>query len=249
VLRVGGSSRELAIPTGYFGGVGISVIDIDAADRRKEILIQRRGESEEDPWYEFTVAIYDGGLHVQELWHSGGYNSGEVVLDGRGTLTLYYDECPDSTMVEYRLRGAGLVESGRKTVRTHDPDRCAACPHVYALEGDAFVYRGEILRNLSSPELETKQALRLSRAAIGGERVVTIELREEKDETTFLEEIYLEIDGVAIEPRECAAGGGFCRSDGSYHVIERGDSLRLTFAVDAASGTPRLVAVGYYVPR
>jgi hypothetical protein len=77
-----------------------------------------------------------------------------------------------------------------------------------------------------------------------------VELREEKDETTFLDEVHLESDGAAWAPLECAAKAAFCAADGTHHEMHRGDTLRLTFAVSAAqtSAPLRLSASGYYLP-
>jgi hypothetical protein len=249
LLAIGEASQEIGIKAGYFGGIGIVIIDLDTSDGRKELLITQRGESEEDPWYEFSVALYDGSrVHYQELWHSGGYNSGKAAGDGKGTLTLYYDECPDSFAVQYRLQGTQLVEVDRKTVRTSNPDQCAACPHVYLLDGGAAVLQGEILRNLNRAAREGKQSLLLdSDAPATG--VVTIELREEKDEVTYLDEIYLDAGGAMVPPRECTGSQAFCATDGVYHLLRRGDTLRLTFPVDAGAAAPlRLFAAGYYLP-
>lgn len=125
VLSTPGAALDLNVPAGYFGGIGLSVIDIDASDGRKELLLVQRGDNDEDPWFEFTILLYDGQWTPVPLWHAGGYNSGTLSVDGQGIVTLLYDECPDTFLVEYRLQNGRLVEVNRKTARTRNPDSCA----------------------------------------------------------------------------------------------------------------------------
>jgi len=125
-VAVGTAAVELDVPGGYFGGLGVKVIDIDPSDKRKELLITQRTEETEDPPFVFSVVTYAGGkLHLQKLWSSGGYNSDEAIIDGHGTLVLRYDDCPDRVTVTYRRSGDQLVEANRKTTRTRKPSECA----------------------------------------------------------------------------------------------------------------------------
>lgn len=256
ILRVGKASQPVDIQSGYFGGVGLQIIDIDTSDGRKEVLVQQRGDNDEDPWFEFWVAIYDGKqLRYHALWHSSGYNSGSASAVGDGRLVVRYEECPDSYLVEYTLRGTQLVETDRDVVRVRNPDECAACPYVYVVEpGGTLAFRGEILRNLNRPELEGRQSLPLGSAAqLVARGLVTVELAEEKAETTFLDEVHLQVGDARVAPRECAgaAAPAFCAADGAYQVLRQGERLRLTFAVDGAGGADpvRLVADGFYLPE
>src|SRR5262249_44848597 len=43
-IAVGTASVELDVPGGYFGGLGVKVIDTDQSDKRKELLITQRTE-------------------------------------------------------------------------------------------------------------------------------------------------------------------------------------------------------------
>ncbi|KAB2890487.1 MAG: YARHG domain-containing protein [Kofleriaceae bacterium] len=128
----------------------------------------------------------------------------------------------------------------------------AACPLVY-VEGEdgALTYEGEILRDLVRAGREATQHLRLDAAgACHGE--VRVQLVEAKDEITYLDDVALVVDGVAIAPRACANGAtpAYCANDGRYLTLHRGDSLPLVFDVPAgaACATPELRADGYYVP-
>src|SRR5678809_738986 len=80
----------------------------------------------------------------------------------------------------------------------------AACPFVYERAGDAWAYRGEILRNLASPAWEATQTLALAEATTCA-ATRTIRITEEKAERTYLDSVALAIDGAVIGPDACGA--------------------------------------------
>lgn len=124
----------------------------------------------------------------------------------------------------------------------------AACPLVYVEErSGALSYQGEILRNLVKPAWEATQHLALD-ATCGGE--VRVQLVEAKDEITYLDDVALVVDGVAVAPRACgdAAAPAYCGDDGRYTTLVRGQTLALVFDVDGVCAAPQLRADGYYVP-
>ena len=126
---------------------------------------------------------------------------------------------------------------------------------VYVAERAGWRRRGEILRNLNEPARAGVQSLDLTlparfvQSGPGGAQV-TVELREEKQETTYLDAIALEVDGLRYPPRDCAADLPHCHADGVHHLLRPGERLRLQF--DLAATRPgaavRLWARGYYVP-
>lgn len=207
-----------------------------------------------DPPYLFSIVQYDGAeLSLTELWSSNGYNSGEVTSDGGGMLKLRYDECPDAFCVTYTL-AAGRLSAGQViTKRVHDPDECAACPHVYVLEAAGFAHKGEILRDLRRPELAAAQRLAFTRPQrFRAERgVITVEIREQEPETSFIDALALELDGRRILPIVCRAGeAAICSEDGRPAILRQGEVLSLEFEVGELTADSKLAlwAVGYYVP-
>jgi len=133
-----------------------------------------------------------------------------------------------------------------------------ACPYVYtrSAKGAPWVERGEVLRELRSPELEATQSL-----DVGGEGtdcatgVLTVRMAELKEETTYLDAVWVELGGEQLAPRSCAEGPSraWCADDGRYARLEQGDTLDFEFEVPEAlrlgcSGA-RLWANGYYVPH
>jgi len=254
-LTVAGTSQTLTLRAGYFGGVGIEVINTDTRTPGRELLIQRRGDDGEDPPYVFRIATYDGErLAVHPLWSSSGYGSGVVQIQGDGRLRVIYDECPDRLTVDYTLEGSELIKGDKTTERVSDPDSCAACPYVYVGHGDEAVFVGEILRNLNRSSLKGWQSLELPLDAVrthSTKGTLLVELREEKDEVTYLDSVHLVVDGLTIPPSECSnREAAFCQTDGVPTVMRRGETLRLRFPVGqiAADAHVLLRANGYYVP-
>jgi hypothetical protein len=258
-LTIGTQSVELILHSGFFGGIGIRVVDLDEDDGRRELLLTRRGDAEEDPPYLFSIVQWDGGaLTMTPLWHSNGYSSGTLTIDGSGELVLLYDECPDAYTVAYVLRDGRLHEGDVISKRVRNPDECAACPRAYVLEAAGFAYKGEILRDLDHPELAGEQRLAFTRAQrfrSDADGHVTIELREEEPEISHIDAVALELDGRRILPVGCERSSptgmnAICHADGREQVLRRGDTLRLEFEVGDLDVESRvaLVAVGYYVP-
>lgn len=123
----------------------------------------------------------------------------------------------------------------------------AAYPVVDLWDGKAWRRQGEILRNLVGPDAKARQELALNPPA--GAKTVRLRLSEEKDETTFVDQLSLEVDGRIIAPGSCQEGDGeFCKEDGVDHILRRGEVLELTFSLPGAWSRVMLRANGYYVP-
>ena len=243
-LHVGPIARELDLQNGSWGGFGLHIIDIDRSDSRKELLLVQYGGDSEDPPFIFTAALYDGEtLKLHKLWNSWGYGSGSARPDGEGSLVVDYVECPDAFRVVYELSGLELVRGPTQTERIKDPNDCAACPRVFVRDGDALIYKGEILRHHRGVAARAVQALALGKH----EGTVTVEIREDKPEITYIDHIYAVVDGLEIAPTQCRGSKpAYCERDGIDAVLHPGDRLVLTFT--APSGALELRAAGHYVP-
>ena len=124
----------------------------------------------------------------------------------------------------------------------------SACPFIAtSFDGAPFVERGEILTDLRSPSLEATQDL----SAAGPARCTRAIVRvlERKPETTYLDSIALEVDGVALAPVGCP-GAAYCSDDGVYHQIEQDRSIDVAFDLPRGADcrSARVIANGYYVP-
>jgi len=102
--------------------LGLQVVDLDAHDGRRELLISQRTDIEEDPPWRFTVARYDGNaVTAHELWGGNGYSSGLFLPRGDGTFVTIWNECPDEITVHYRVTADGVSEVDRQVSRVQQP--------------------------------------------------------------------------------------------------------------------------------
>lgn len=132
----------------------------------------------------------------------------------------------------------------------------AACPFVYVQHPDGrWQKQGEILRHLRKASLAGTQTLALqvgdTTAACDGP--VRVRLSEEKEETTHLDAVRLEVGGQMLVPDACKAADApaFCAKDGRHHLLHQGDRLDLTFSLPTDvtdCSAAQLRASGYYEP-
>lgn len=162
-----------------------------------------------------------------------GPDSFLVTIGGRGSDCVgdaYEAGCDFNLYVVLSFGGNGRAEA----VSVVQP---AACPFVYVERGGSLNYAGEILRNMDRPELRGEQGLILNDidCSNGTVRVV---LAEEKREVTYLDSLWLIVDGRRVEPRQVI----------SSQVLRQGDRLEATFDVSTTCTHVELMASGYYVP-
>ena len=251
----------------YFRGeqAHATVEVLDRAKGTRVVVIALPTAEEEDPPNHYQVfaprgaeliAIYDDVLGV--------YGVTPLTFTGDGTVTYTQDswtacgsphgEATQASgevpvhQITLTVDGSGkLVESGRApTGEKFDCANLAACPWIY-VDGAAGPIRvGEILRDVRGRAAYTLQDLALPAAAAGP---LHVRVAEEEDEVTFLDEIYVDADGLHVAPTACAteAPPAYCAADHQPHRMERGDVLELTFELPRGA-TPTVFARGYYVP-
>jgi hypothetical protein len=123
-IEVGTQALELDVS----GGLGVRVIQIDQATKRRELLITQVGgeDGEEDPPHVYSVVTYAGGkLQRQTLWSGGDSTKSEAIADGKGSLVVRYDGCPTRTTVTYRRKGDQIVEIKHDERRTRRQEDCS----------------------------------------------------------------------------------------------------------------------------
>ena len=143
-------------------------------------------------------------------------------------------------------------------------EEMCACPFVYTKnKRGQWRYRGEILRHLNRPELEGEQTLHVGDRSQCESEAFEVRLTEEKPEVTHLDAVSLRLGDRELLPQVCLPARenaatprpSFCEGDERYHVLQRGDQLELSFALDERTreacrrGEVELVAEGYYVPQ
>ena len=152
---------------------------------------------------------------------------------------------------DYRRIEIGPGENA-VTVSLTDQDGWA-CPWLYVYDGDALEKRTEILRNIQG-----KQNERTENTPIGEVEIVhgsiTLRVVEEKDEITFIDELYLLVEGIEVRADPTSrVVTSVVERDHDYLVIAAGESHEFRFRLpDAFDGrtqaTVSVVASGFYEP-
>lgn len=138
-------------------------------------------------------------------------------------------------------------------------DGGSACPYVYVQGPDGLVLQGEILRNVIGSQRYTTQTLPVELPAQPVQPVraarqtqpVELVVREQKDEVTYADDAELIIDGRSVRPLRCKqAPHPLCARDRRYHILRKGDEIRLHFAVPAelVGKDAELRMSGFYIP-
>jgi hypothetical protein len=126
-----------------------------------------------------------------------------------------------------------------------------ACPWLYVSHNHTLERRTEILRNLRGKDQERTEITSISPVTVV-DGFIVVKVAEEKDEVTFIDALYLLIDGKAIHAEDNpGAASSVAAVDGNYLVLHRDEAYELRFQAPAsfAEGDPVAVVVtGYYVP-
>jgi hypothetical protein len=219
----------------------VKTVDIDRADKHRELLISCYVDEDA---YLVSIFSYADGTIVESMLYS------PPEFPGDGTYKSQEQNWDKKVLIEtsYRWKDRKLVMEKERVVRKLKEDERMACPFVYVETAAGLERQGEILRHLNHRGLEATQSLALPAAMIEGGRL-RVRLAEEKPETTYLDDVYLRIDGEEIRPLDCDGGRGHCRVDQAYTTLRRGQVLDLVFEIgDRRPRTVELWATGYYVP-
>lgn len=128
-----------------------------------------------------------------------------------------------------------------------------ACPWLSVYNGHAFERRTEILRNLRGKQNEQTEVSLLGDIPVV-EGVIRLDITEEKHETTFIDEVYLVVEGVKVRAE---AGPGITAQvatrDQNYLTIASGESCKFDFVLPGSFNNlvvvdVSLVVTGFYVP-
>lgn len=115
VLAVGSATWSIVLAEG--DRVGLEVIDIDASDPRREVLLRHASAGSEDS--ELHVFVFDGARLAHTRLERGRW----VTATETGLLVV--EQSPDAdnnaTTIRYQLPGATLVEVARRT-RPYESD-------------------------------------------------------------------------------------------------------------------------------
>ncbi|MFO0548689.1 MAG: hypothetical protein U0271_09890 [Polyangiaceae bacterium] len=265
-LVAGEAQGTAAPPTGsrYFQDrqASLRAVEFDKSAGLHAVLVTFPTDEEEDPPNRYQLFLVRGAS-LERVFDSilGNYGITEVTFPGDGTMHYVEDgwtACAHVTVaqttvprheVALAVVGNTMKETSRKVGRLKQAcDQLAACPYVYVVNGEKETLAGEILRELRGKAAYTTQELALD--PIPGERTLRVRVKEEKLETTHLDAIELDIDGVAQSPKACATADApaYCVADGVPLLLRQGDALELEFDLPPSASEVRLRAQGYYVP-
>lgn len=268
MLRVGGLTAPLPLeriddPDYFQSQVRVSVEKLDGAHRVVVVATPTEGLEDPPPRYRVFVieggalaAIYDDAIAGEALRFPGDgtmrYDEGAWTACERA----HYPPVPvgiDEVVLDRGADGRLAIKGQHASGRTFDCNNLAACPFVYAVDAHGAHRLGEVLRNLRGADAYALQSLAvpdgLAGAASDATDAIAIRISEEKPEVTFLDEVYVDVGGVRVEPRACstAAPPAYCAADGVPYVLREGDVLDLDFAA-TVDGPTAVFARGYYVP-
>lgn len=125
-----------------------------------------------------------------------------------------------------------------------------ACPWVYVFNGHAFERRTEILRNIRSKQQETTEVTDLGWIQ-PVDNAVILRVAEEKDEHSYLDSVYLLVDGLPVYAE--GTSDQLAATDQNYLVLAKGGMVDLHFPLpegiaDSETVHVQIVASGYYIP-
>jgi hypothetical protein len=151
---------------------------------------------------------------------------------------------------EYGINGAirtdGVV--GGASFRFGDADldlswSCISCPRLYVWDGTGWKLLGEVLVNVIATEATQRRQFGKVHVENGQ---IRLRLAEEEFETSHVDALLLEIDGIVYAP----AASGLDAVDGVRLDMHQGDAVELVYEVALPDGDRDAVvaATGYYVP-
>ena len=232
-----------------------SSIDFSAAP---DTLTARAGR-EEFAWtlahvYPAPDGRFGGSFEPGTYYIAAAFVTAPVTREEAGHAdedTLYAGMTGGGASTDYRRME---IEPGDNDVTLSLTDADGwACPWLYVRDGDVFRRQTEVLRNVRGKANE-----RTEMSSIGTVEVVdgsiTLMVAEEKDEITYIDELYILVDGIDVRAdRASPAAAQVAYKDDDYLVIAKGESrtfrfsLPNPFAGDARAAVSVVVS-GFYEP-
>jgi hypothetical protein len=167
---------------------------------------------------------------------------------------------PDDAIFWAGMSGGGVstgyqrkvIELRENTVRFSLADwHDWACPWLYAFNGRSFERRTEILRNVRGKHNEQMEVSHIGTVEVVDGSVI-LKVAEEKAEVTFIDALYVVVDGVKVraeaDPRVTAK---VTEKDRDYLLVNSGESFTFRFRLpDSLAGRKQvdvaIVVSGYY---
>ncbi|TAE09656.1 MAG: hypothetical protein EAZ95_15750 [Bacteroidetes bacterium] len=124
---------------------------------------------------------------------------------------------------------------------------CLSCPWLYIWNGTEFVKNAEVIQDIVGKAQETTTRTTLSPAVVVG-KTLKIQIREEKDEISYLNRVALRVGEQTILPTQCPQALQI--KDAQYHTLRKGDMIELEFTLSELPSLPIVLeTTGYYEPE
>ena len=129
---------------------------------------------------------------------------------------------------------------------------CLSCPWLYFSADGTWVRGFEILEDVVGAAQQTTRRYDLSAYPLSG-RELRLQVREEKDEITYLDQLLLQVGGQLITPRsEGRELTALATTDQRHVILRKGEQLELVYTLPAGvalDAKRTLIAHGYYEPE
>ena len=254
-LSINGNFHTINIPwpaKSYWGAeTKFKIIDINKNDGMNELLISFFEEEDEDPSTQnIIVRLFKNQITTFSLIRSYGYSNGRLHFTDMNSFHCEHGRYPtirgEYALSDYFIRRINYYEQPEDEV---DWENVAACPFVYLNQNIENKFQGEILRHLDKQNKEGWQRLKVFPENIENGKI-KITLSEEKDEETYLNALYLEVNDKKILPTITDNQiNKIIRDDDKYLTIKKGDFLEFTFPYESSDlSNVYLHAKGFYIP-
>ncbi len=222
--------------------VSFKIIDIDKSDSLKELLVTQYEKAVEDPSaIHLIYRNFGRNLITQTQITSSGYSGGVINFRDK-EFDIIHNRNPE-TIGKYRLNKF-FIENIEISIG-QESEIIAACPFVYVKNGNRFIYKGEIIRNLIGKKSEETQKLNIG---ISKSEELIVRIKEEKKEVSYINYLALECNNKIIKPIKTKNNTELLLDDNKYLTLKKGSQIDLVFKVPKKS-IITLIGKGYYIPN
>ena len=177
------------------------------------------------------------------------YNSEINLINGNHTIKNYIKDRSDESF-EYNDETTFYVDENTSSKIIVDLN-CLACPFFYYKNKSAYSYGGELIRNLNSIKKEGLDFTEINKCFVSSD-TLKLMIKEEKDETSFLDEIYLKInDSLLVLPKSDNAiiNSNILFRDGKYQILKQGSDFEIYFVIPSSIfiESVKIYSYGYYL--
>jgi serine/threonine protein kinase len=238
------SSSEEAAPVNY-----ISADTIDFAQKNN---IRKFVEPRATKKYKISNNChYPNDLSYESFYWIDGeiylHNSEINLINGKHTIKHYLKNKSEG----WEFNDETTYYINKSTSSEIFVDLNCACPFFYYEDNLTYRFGGELIRNLNCKKKEGIDYFELDKHFINSDTIRLL-IKEEKDETSFLDEIYLKInDSLKVLPKSNNSNTNLniMLHDGKYEILEKGTFFKIYFVIpkNIDLKSVKIYSYGYYL--